>query len=599
MTEPHRALISRLAADIAAINAYTGRVSADLAELDRLLAYQSAAQPVAPHWVVAHPAVPQTAQPVAVAPPMAMPAPPPRPERSEGWIGKVLAVAGVAVTLVGVVLLLVLAAQAGILRPGFRVAAGAVLAAGLVAAAWWQQSRPGGRIGAIALAATGIAAAYIDVIAVTAIYHWVSAPVGLAIAAVIGGGGLVLARLWDSEHLGLLVLVPLIVLAPVVTDGVTLLLIGFMLALSAATLPVQWGRDWMTLHVARVAASTVPLLFALAAAAFNDRTDLRLALACAVGAVLAVGAGVLLLRWTANKGAMALTTAAGTVPLLGVSAATDRLVAALMIGVLAAALVGITAIGDQVPGMTVVVRQVWSALAAVAALIAVAVAFDGTVAGPVLLAMAIVVAIAARRRAVGRWAAVGFAVVGGGYFLRYAPPETLTHATELRASVAVSVLTSSILAIAAAVTIVWAWTGSRPAHDDATRLLSVVAAGVIAYAVTTFTVTVGVLVGGAGAGFFGGHMVATICWIVLAAALFYYAAHRPKALRSLPIGGGLALVAAAMAKLFLFDLGTLDGIFRVAVFIVVGLALLAMGAGYARLLSQQDKHDERLTEPQI
>ena len=43
-----------------------------------------------------------------------------------------------------------------------------------------------------------------------------------------------------------------------------------------------------------------------------------------------------------------------------------------------------------------------------------------------------------------------------------------------------------------------------------------------------------------------------------------------------------------MAKLFLFDLGTLDGIFRVIVFIVVGLVLLGMGAGYARLLAQQD-----------
>ncbi len=53
-----------------------------------------------------------------------------------------------------------------------------------------------------------------------------------------------------------------------------------------------------------------------------------------------------------------------------------------------------------------------------------------------------------------------------------------------------------------------------------------------------------------------------------------------------------------MAKLFLFDLGTLDGIFRVAVFIVVGLILLGMGAGYARLLEKQDKQqgcDARLT----
>ena len=38
-------------------------------------------------------------------------------------------------------------------------------------------------------------------------------------------------------------------------------------------------------------------------------------------------------------------------------------------------------------------------------------------------------------------------------------------------------------------------------------------AAVIIYAVTTFTVTAGVLVGGEGGGFFAGHMAATICWI--------------------------------------------------------------------------------------
>ena len=165
--------------------------------------------------------------------------------RSDGWIGKVLAVAGVAVTLVGVVLLLVLAAQAGILRPEFRVARGAVLAVALVGAGWWLQRRPGGRVGAIALAATGIAAAYIDVIAVTTIYRWVPAPVGLRHR----GRG---RRRWPDAG------------APVglrtsrpagagtadrsrtrrSTDGVTLLLVGFMLALSAAALPVQLGKDW-------------------------------------------------------------------------------------------------------------------------------------------------------------------------------------------------------------------------------------------------------------------------------------------------------------------------------------------------------------------
>ncbi len=277
MTEPpHRAVVSRLSADFAAISQQLARVSADLTELDRLLSEQPPApQPAAP----SQPSTASGGTPGRMSRPRCrtgrsirrtttrsrvhtfprhLRRHKPRQERSGGWIGKVLAVAGVAVTLIGVVLLLVLAAQAGILRPEFRVAGGAVLAAALVAVAWWLYARPGGRVGAIALAATGVAAAYMDVIAVTTIYHWVPAPVGLVVAAVIGGGGLTLARRWDSQHLGLLVLVPLIVLAPVVTDGITLLLVGFMLALSAASLPVQLGKDWIWLHAARTAATHPP-----------------------------------------------------------------------------------------------------------------------------------------------------------------------------------------------------------------------------------------------------------------------------------------------------------------------------------------------------
>lgn len=53
------------------------------------------------------------------------------------------------------------------------------------------------------------------------------------------------------------------------------------------------------------------------------------------------------------------------------------------------------------------------------------------------------------------------------------------------------------------------------------------------------------------------------------------------------LGEAVRATLAATAKLFLFDLATLDGISRVATFIVVGLVLLGMGAGYARSLAQQ------------
>ncbi|MGE2716710.1 DUF2339 domain-containing protein, partial [Mycolicibacterium litorale] len=519
-------------------------------------------------------------------PPPPPPVPPVPRERSEGWIGKVLAVAGVAVTLIGVVLLLVLAAQAGILRPEIRVGAGAALAAGLVAVGCRVNAREGGRVGGIALTATGIATAYFDVLAITIIYEWVAAPIGLVVAAAVGGGGLTLARRWESEHLGLLVLVPLIVLAPVLTDGVDLLLVAFMLALSAATLPVQLGRDWIWLHAARTAAVTLPLLVALAGAAFGGDDDLALAAACGIAALLALAGALLVLPNTARRALMALLTAVGALPVLCVSATADRVVAALMIGALAAALLAIVLSRPWLPAVTGIVGQIWSALSAVSALIAVTVAFDGEVAAPLLLAMAAVVGVAGRRDVVARGSALGFAVFGGALYVAYAPPSALVHAVRLSGPDAVAVLVSSLLLIAAAAAIAWSWTDRVPV--DTVRALWAGAAAVAGYAVTAFMVTAGVLIGGTGGGFYAGHVAATICWMGAAAAVFGYAARRTRAQRPLFIGAGLAVVTAAVAKLFLFDLGTLDGMFRVTVFLVVGLILLTMGAGYARLLAAQD-----------
>ena len=166
MTAPQHAVVSRLSAEFAAMSEQFAKVSADLTELDRLLADRPsvAATRTAtgaarctfrsrtcrpPRRTRRH----RPIQPVPFAPPPPpRPAPQaPRPPRDASWIGKVLAVAGVAVTLIGVVLLLVLAAQAGILRPEIRVGAGALLAGALVGVAARLNARPGGRVGAIAL----------------------------------------------------------------------------------------------------------------------------------------------------------------------------------------------------------------------------------------------------------------------------------------------------------------------------------------------------------------------------------------------------------------------------------------------------------------
>ncbi|MDT5180555.1 MAG: hypothetical protein QOJ95_4753, partial [Mycobacterium sp.] len=195
--------------------------------------------------------------------------------------------------------------------------------------------------------------------------------------------------------------------------------------------------------------------------------------------------------------------------------------------------------------------------------------------------MAVAVSTAGRGR-VAPWCALGFGVVGASFYLVQAPPSSLVTATTPPMPIAVSTLIASLLVVACAVAVARSW----PADWS-----WAVAAMIALYGITTFAVTSGVLVGGAVQGYFAGHVAATICWVMLAAAAFRYAARAPRAERSVPIAGGVSLVAAAMAKLFLFDLGTLDGIFRVVVFIVVGLGLLGMGAGYARLLAQQDHHE--------
>ena len=51
---------------------------------------------------------------------------------------------------------------------------------------------------------------------------------------------------------------------------------------------------------------------------------------------------------------------------------------------------------------------------------------------------------------------------------------------------------------------------------------------------------------------------------------------------------GLVLVAAAVAKLVLFDLVALDGLARVAAFLGAGLLLLTAGTRYARLVAEAE-----------
>ena len=234
--------------------------------------------------------------------------------------------------------------------------------------------------------------------------------------------------------------------------------------------------------------------------------------------------------------------------------------------------------------------KVAAGVAAVTALLtATVVGLDGSPAVLAVLGEAVVAALLA----VGlrsRFAMITALVLGGlGWIAaiqRDAPIATLVEfaiaptVPELVTAVAASAL---ILALAAALLVAGGRLGwIRP---DASRAAIWVPIGLIGlYGAAGIVVNAALLVAPTSAGFTAGHAIVTVSWTVGALVLLARGLRRP-ALRV----AGLVLVAAAVAKLVLFDLVALDGLARVAAFLGAGLVLLAAGTRYARLVAEAEK----------
>ena len=103
------------------------------------------------------------------------------------------------------------------------------------------------------------------------------------------------------------------------------------------------------------------------------------------------------------------------------------------------------------------------------------------------------------------------------------------------------------------------------------------------YGAAGLVIAVALLLAPTRSGFVAGHAAVTVSWTVVALVLLARGIRRP-ALRV----AGLVLVAAAVAKLVLFDLVALDGLARVAAFLGAGLLLLTAGTRYARLVAEAE-----------
>ncbi|QNG20320.1 DUF2339 domain-containing protein [Rhodococcus triatomae] len=603
--------MAQLSADTASLNWQLRRFGENLAVLQHQLAgapvVSAAAPPMYRPPAPTHPPVPM-APPMASAPRVAPPpagAPPrtgppgpgrmPAPARSplptptpwwqrEGAVSKVLAAAGGVVTLIGVVMMLVLAAQSGFFGPVPRVVGGAVLSFVLVAAGIRVHARPGGRYGAIALATTGFAGLYFDIMAVSVVYEWIPVPLALAVALVVAGAGVALAAHWDVQALAVALIGAIAILGAVVTDGVTLTLVAFLLVVQLAPFPAQWYRRWRSLSVVR----TVPVVLALIAVVVSTGgypdADAWWALgAAAAVALLGLASAVTLTARDPEDVGSSVACALAAVPILAVGTAFPPLGGAVIALVTAVVLFTVVAFATRIPGA---LQTVVAGVATVALLEVCLFVGGGSLSAVLLLGNAAVFLELARqvRSRLVLGSGLVFLAAGGLAYAVTVPPEALVESRE-----AIDVLGAGAVAasVALAISAFLAVRGARSlglVGDDSVGVLYAVAGGAALYGATATAVTIGTSVSPTSTGFVAGHCAATILWMLTATGSIVFGLHTP-AHRRTAIGAGLVLAGAALVKLFFFDLATLDGMFRVAAFLVAGLLLLFAAAHFGRRMS--------------
>lgn len=523
-----------------------------------------------------------------------------------GAVAKVLGAVGAIVTLVGVALLLAIAVAAGIFGPLPRVVSGALLAAGLLGAGIRLRRRSPGSVGAEALAATGLAAAYLDVLAATALYDFIPGAPGLVIAALLAVGTFVLARSWDSQLLAVLAAAPPALLAPAITGAESLTTMSFVALLLVGSAFAHLDRPWPYLYLARILPAGLVLLITVLALGATPPV-LTVVTATALG-MLAAGtiesarhlqyAATLAALGAALPMLLAVTMLESSrLPVAAALTALFLVVAAFLNSDPATHHVSTGEATEQPAGEAMAERTLWIAalLTGSVLLVIAAVSLPTPSDGGLSLALAaaayLVVAVWRRSQPVAAMAVIlaglsaliftpqVFATVSATSLARLATPMSIVHGVALTGFAALTlVLARSI--------------GEPQRRAQVTR-----AAGVLAFICgSAVVVSLGTWVGLSSdeerLGFFGGHAAATALWTALAAMLVTVVARRARD-RTIYVRLGLALVAAAVAKLFLFDLSALSGLIRVVAFVITGLIVLAIGVAYSKV---DDRPDPALPE---
>jgi hypothetical protein len=211
---------------------------------------------------------PPSAKPASVESPVQPPATPrePREPLQLDLLGpRALAIAGGIVTLLGIIFFFVLAVNRGWIGPHGRVALGGIAAAIVFGAGIELKRRYGTTYSALAAVGAGIAGGYATLLSAASLYHMLSPWGAMLVAGAIAAAGLATSLAWRSQivaGIGLLgaMLVPVFVAAQ---GGVSVLAVAFVAVVFAVLAAVSIRLDWHSLLVAGGLASA-PQLLALA-----------------------------------------------------------------------------------------------------------------------------------------------------------------------------------------------------------------------------------------------------------------------------------------------------------------------------------------------
>jgi uncharacterized membrane protein len=502
--------------------------------------------------------------------------------------GRVLAWLGGAATLLGIVLLLVLAVSHGWIDRQARVLLAGGASAALIWAGSWLHAHRGKTEAAMAMVGTGTAGLFATLIVASNVYGLL--PDALALAGVLAVGALAsgLAIRWAGRPIGGLGLIGALLARPLVgapIDSLTIAILAFTAA--CAMWVVVWQRwGWLSVGTVLICApqwllwilqGSSPAAEALVLALFVGigllgavgaqlRQGEQRPLPSAVAAIVLSSGPLALAGWLALDGSAGET--AGTLWLAGVACA--HVTAALV----------------RVRGVRVAstLHRVLIAIGVTLADLAFAHSADGVMLALGWSATAAMFAWLAHRGGAHEQRDARLFKVGVGAqlllvlvrLLGEAPPSGLVSGN------------GQTLPVLTALALIASCVACGRLGTAARRQWWLIGAGAVALylaslaTVAAFQATAATVSGGA----FGlsvhqqGQVALSALWGLVGLAALIAGLRMQQAPAR---GAGLALLFVAICKVFLFDLSTLTSVYRVVSFIVLGLLALAGAFAYQRL----------------